>query len=183
MFDGQSQNFSPLPPDAPYPMLAAAGFGQPAVVGIPGTSWSTLAATVASRRDPALRQAARVVHNLTGGHSDLLEGDTAAAAYADMAAYAGTARALCASYGIEYYAIAATLTPSHYFTAPQEAQRAPLNDLIRASGAWEAVVDHAAIPQLQNNLDTTYYYDGSHWTTAGATIAAEALRPLLTVAV
>lgn len=162
----------------PYPYRVMSGRGIPHVVpAVNGTSWSSLQPTQTTRLGRAIAPYERCVLVMCGGTSDLTEGDTAATLLSDMEGYATSARAL----GVDYI-IATTITPSTLLDATQETRRVAANTLIKASTAWEACIDLAAIPALQNTADTTYYLDGTHWTGTGAQIAADAISPAVDTA-
>lgn len=118
-----------------------------------------------------------VVVVLTGGTSDLgSESDSAATAFADMLAVTSTWRAL----GVDQI-VAATVPPAAFVTGDEETQRLALNDLIRGAADFDAVLDLAAAPQLDDNTDATYYQgDQTHFTAAGAAVAADLLVLVLT---
>lgn len=142
-------------------------------IAISGTAWSTLDNTLTARAAP-LASYEQTVVVLVGGTSDLIEGDTAATALADLESYVATYRTLGAD-----RIIGTTVTPSSLFNAGMETQRVALNTATLASDVFDDVVDLAAIPELADNLDTDYYYDGTHWTAAGAQFAADAVAAAL----
>lgn len=73
--------------------------------------------------------------------------------------------------------IAFTITPRTIFDATQETARQSLNSMIRGdSSLYYALCDVAAIPELQDPSDATYYSDGTHLTTAGNAVVAAAVR-------
>lgn len=73
--------------------------------------------------------------------------------------------------------IASTTTPSTTFTSPQNTQLAALNAAIiaNADGAFDSVVNLAANASLDDPADTTYYWDGTHPTAAGAAVISTLL--------
>lgn len=174
VFDGQSLNIMPV--GNTYPALTMAGRGQPwSVVGIAATSFTQLATTAASRVHPLAKPYAESTLVLCGGTSDLsTEGDSAATVLSDMVAYAAAARTAGFT-----RVIALTITPSTGFSAGANTQRLTANALILASAAFDEVVDVAGHPSLDDATDVAYYSDGTHWTTAGATIAAGMVAAVL----
>ena len=72
-----------------------------------------------------------------------------------------------------------TLTPSANFTGPEEAERVAYNAaLVADPGAYglDSVVDIAAIDELTDPDDGTYFADATgHYTQAAADIIAAAL--------
>jgi lysophospholipase L1-like esterase len=143
-------------------------------VSISGTSWSTLATTAVSRADHVIKNADKTVLIMCGGTSDVLENDSAATILSDMESYANNRRAA----GVDYI-INTTITGYTSFTGPQEAVRVAANALIEASSVWDAVVDLAAVPELDDPTDVTYYSGGLHWTAAGAQVVADEIAPAL----
>lgn len=75
--------------------------------------------------------------------------------------------------------IGTTVPPYTSATGAQETQRLLLNDLIRASSRYNRVADLAAVPELQDPDDTTYYSDGTHPTAAGAALFASTILAVL----
>lgn len=179
VFDGQSMNH--IPQSGPYPAAVMDGLGVPwTISGVSGASWTTLASTVELRTHQYFKPYRNSILVLAGGSSDVSDSgdnDTGAQALADMEAYADAARAAGAN-----YIIACTVTPANIMTGDGEAQRLILNTGILASNHWEAVVDVAAHPDLDNYSDTTYYSDGAHLTAAGVTVYAGLVRPAVQAA-
>lgn len=175
VFDGQSLNNTPSAGVTSYPAQTMAGRSVPWVnAAVSGQSFTTLATTAAIRTDYLVKQADSTVLVLCGGTSDILDGDSAATVASDMAAYASARR----SAGVDRV-IATTITGNTAFTGPQESVRVAANALILADATYDAVVDLASVPELDDPADVTYYSDGLHWTTAGATAAAGAVGPVL----
>lgn len=173
MFDGQSHNTVPA---VPFPVLAMQGRPDPWVnLAIGGQSWTSLSTTQQMRAVPLWAHEQSTVI-LTGGTHDIgVEGDTAATAFADLLAYATAYRQLRAS-----VIVCATVPPAALITGGEETQRLALNDLIRSSAEFDAVLDLAAAPELDDPTDTTYYMgDQVHFTAAGAQVAADLLSPIL----
>lgn len=75
--------------------------------------------------------------------------------------------------------VASTVPGSTFYDAAAETQRLALNDLIRASAAFDAVIDLAADPRLDDGADLTYFADGVHFTAEGADVAASIAVPTL----
>lgn len=117
----------------------------------------------------------RTVVLLNGGQQDIgSENDSAATVLADMESYADTRRAAGWDYVVAY-----TVPHSTGYTGPQETVRAALNAAILTSTHWDAVVDLAAIPSMQDASNLTYFSDGTHPTAAGALVMANATIPVL----
>lgn len=173
VFDGQSLNNSPS--SASYPAQLMSGRSVPwSNVAINGTAVDALAVTAPTRRDPVLAHSASSALVFVGGQSDLVLDDSAATLLSDLESYAAAARAAGAG-----RIIMATIPPSTAYSGPQETERVAVNALIRASSAWDAVVDLASVAELSNPGDATYYADGLHWTAAGAAAAASSVGSTL----
>lgn len=180
IFDGQSLNVTPLPPDLPFPnRVMESHEGMPWWnVAISGTSWTVLSTTAATRLHPKFVGSTPNVLVLLGGQSDIMDGDSAATVLADMVAYADAARTAGAD-----HIVACTLPPAALLTAPQDVVRLAVNDLILESEDFDSVADVAVIPELQDTGDLTYFYDGSHWTAVGADLAAAVVAPVVDAAI
>lgn len=181
VFDGQSLNVVPGPvttfpyrtmryyPNVPYSLND---------VAVSGTSWTVLNANAPQRVDPLASLAPFTILNMCGGTSDLWapELNDGPTVYADMVAYANARRTA----GFDYV-IAVTIAPSTTFDATQESNRVSANSLIMAdaSNAFDAQVDFAGIPQLTDPNNTTYYFDGTHYTGPATILCAAALAPAM----
>lgn len=153
-------------------------------VSFSGKSWTALLNGTGCP-SPAAKYTELVTGNvpsiavLNGGQSDILsdapnENQTGAQAFADLLTYIAAIRAL----GVDKV-IVTTMTPMGWGTA-DPARVAEYNNLVRAGHASiDAIVDLAAVPALMNSADTTYYSDTVHYTAAGATVAADAVRPVV----
>lgn len=158
-FDGQSNTISPHYPAA-YPYVTIAHFGDvyPYVQkAIGGTSFPTRAATAAARVDPLLRQPhTRAVLFSDGGTNDLVADDqTAAQTVARALAYNTARRA--AGWGT---ILGNTVLVGSIFSEAQELRRQEYNAAIVADPAAigaDTVVDWAALPQLQDFTDETWF--------------------------
>ena len=145
-------------------------------VAVGSAAWHDLALTAVDRLFPYGGVALSTALVMNGGQSDLWDGESGAQVYAEEVAYAAAARA--AGFDV---VVAITICPGQYSEA-EEAARLEHNDLLLAdaSGGFDAVVDVAALPELADPTDLTYYDAlGIHWTEAGAQIAADALAPVL----
>lgn len=180
VFDGQSLNQFPASPNT-YPEQLMASY--PTVpyenVAVDGLSWTTLATTVTTRLNLHAKAGLTSILIMCGGTTDIAtEGDTAQATYDQMVTYANNARTA----GFDKV-IATTITDGFVFDAGEQTIRAAFNVLLLAdaSDAFDGVADlDAAMP---SRLDTTYYADGLHWTTAGAALAASTVATVLLAAV
>lgn len=174
VWDGQSRVRQPqyIPGVGMVPHLLMSGNKVPySVCAIANTAWSTLAATAATRLWPLATLNDATGLWLTGGETDLIEGDSAATIISDITSYANNARA--AGFG----PIAATTIPgagAAHFNGAAETQRIAYNSLLlaMAGGAvFEYVVDieeGGTGPMVY--FDGSPYYDGGqiHYTVAGA---------------
>lgn len=179
VFDGQSHNNIPAAPNG-MPSQLMSGRSIPwANVAVNGASWTSLLATVGSRRvyEQATLHAGQTILVMTGGTQDILDGDTGAQVYADAVAYAEAART--AGYD---YALASTIPDAlNIDDDPDQAQaRADHNGLILADAAeaFDGVIDFdTALPDVG---DTTYWdVDFVHLKPAGAGVVAALYAPLL----
>jgi hypothetical protein len=113
---------------------------------------------------------------MCGGTSDIWGGDSGATVYSDMYTYSDNAR----TYGIDLV-IACTITPNTGNSGAQETQRLDANSRIiaDASNKFDYSVAMAEDTDLDDASNTTYYYDGIHFTTLGATRAAAVVQTTL----
>lgn len=177
VFDGQSLIYAP-PTDRTWPdryMADKLYYAESFRVGIQGTTFATRATTATTRVDPLLAPTdRRVVLISDGGTSDLLADLTSSQIITAMDSYHDARRTA----GADYIAIP-TVAPASTLTAGQETQRQALNAALianpSAAGADE-VVDLTGIAALQNPADTTYYYDGLHYTAVAAALVADRWR-------
>lgn len=169
VFDGQSFCHVPLP-TLPQIVTALLKPHSWAVVGISSTTYATRTATAASRTDRHVVNGSRQVLVDIGGQSDLLGGLTAAQILSAAESYADGRRTA----GFDLI-VGCTVPPIQQttgvwgtYTAAMETQRVAYNPLLKASSHFDAVADIAAIVQLADPSDTTYFSDGLHPTLAGA---------------
>lgn len=114
---------------------------------------------------------------LIGGTSDIFwEADLGPKVYADAGAYAAALRAR----GYDWVMMT-TITPTTSWFGSMTSRWAIANALINADAShyFDAVVDLASTPPLDDPGDTTYYSDGLHWSVAGVDAAAAILYPHL----
>ena len=178
VFDGQSLSIlGRFPSKVMTAMDAATGLSLwSRNVAVGSAAWHDLALTAVDRLFPYGSVALSTALVMNGGQSDLWDGESGAQVYAEEVAYAAAARA--AGFDV---VVAITICPGQYSEA-EEAARLEHNDLLLAdaSGGFDAVVDVAALPELADPTDLTYYDAlGIHWTEAGAQIAADAVAPVL----
>jgi len=183
VFDGQSHNVVPDPPDN-YPTLMCAdlGFVTPLVPAVAGAPWLLLgtAERMARKVTPYAHAGLTTFYIMEGGQGDLdsLFGSaTGATTYARMVAMADIAAG--AGYS---FLIGCTIPPSASLTAGEETQRLAYNVLILANGddTFDAIVDLDATA-LGDNTDETYYDpDHIHWNAVGAQLAADTVGPAVT---
>lgn len=183
VWDGQSHNWVPGPgqwfPGRSVPVQVMDGSDVPwQIIAINGTSWGTLATTVATRRNPQVRSTGTDVLVMLGGQSDVLQdAQTGAQAYARACSYRDSARV--AGFGEVIGCTMPDIGPILGVTPTQHQALLDHNTLMRAdSGSWDAVADLYAV--LPDALDTDLFQiDQLHLTTAGAALAADVLRPLV----
>lgn len=166
MFDGQSLQYASSNPVVHQIPLLLPGLSN-AATAIVGTTYAQRASTIADRVYRQVVNGDPTIMVDLAGQSDLATSVSAASLLATVEAQADAVRAA----GFAAYVIC-TVPPSTLYTAPQEAQRLLYNAALRTSAKFEAVGDLAAISELGNPADTTYYSDGLHFTVAGATLAA-----------
>lgn len=184
IFDGQSHNLVPTLDGIlgqPYPWHLTRGRSAPwGVVAVSGQSWTTLLTTIESRLYPTLGRATTTVLLMSGGTTDVNDGDTAAQVYADHVAYADLARANGAT-----KIIACTLIGSTTFTAGEDVVRQDFNTLLRADAdaAFDGVadVDAALVAAYGASYwtDTDVLWDGTHMLGASAQTYAAAVAAVL----
>ena len=164
--DGQSLQYAssnPVVHQVPG-LLPGLSYAATAVVG---TTYAQRAPTIADRVYRQVINGNPAILVDLAGQSDLATDVTAPTLLATVEAQADACRAA----GFAAY-VACTIPPSTAYTAPQEAQRVAYNTALRSSTHVDAVADIAAIPQLANAADTTYYSDGLHFTVAAVTLVA-----------
>lgn len=118
----------------------------------------------------AYRQAGRPnIVIVLEGTNDLGMLQDATAVYDNLVAYCNARRAA------GFKVVIGTIPPSVFFNGVQETRRQTVNTNLRANWATfaDALADFAADSRLSNNLNSTYYTDGTHWTQAGCQAAAE----------
>lgn len=188
IFDGQSHNNVPTLGGIlgqPYPWHLTrtkhGGLYAPwGSVAISGSSWTTLLTTITSRLYPALGRATTTVLIMSGGTSDVNEGDTASQVYADHVTYADLARANGAT-----KIIACTLIGSTTFTAGENTVRQDFNALLLADadGAFDGVADPDAAFVTEYGAgywsNTTVLWDGTHMDGASAAVYAGSVAQAL----
>ncbi len=103
---------------------------------------------------------------ILGGTNDLNAARTAVQIYADLKTEWQNARA------DKFKVIAFTVLPSTSFTAGEEAERIILNNLIANDSTY---YDYLIRPEVffTDATDTTYFSDGTHLTTTGASLLAD----------
>ena len=190
LFDGQSLNYSPLG-GFTYPQQTMTGVDLPWWnIGTSGKSWTRLftgdavVPPLAVRLAPHLESGQPVVMVLNGGQSDVLprESQSGAGAFADLITYTTAAKAA----GVDYVIVTTMgpIQPGSYGWGDVNPQIADYNALVRAGHAtFDAVIDLAAVPGLMDPSDVSAYDDGVHYSTGGAALAADAVRPAIEAAV
>lgn len=173
-FDGQSFIYSPGNGRSIAALVMDQYPGTGSVVGISGTTYATRAADAAARSWWSFRNSSYPILIDIGGQSDIFASMTAAQVLTAMEDYHADARDAGAQ-----FTVVSTVPASLSYTAPQDAERQALNELILASTAWDAVADLDAIPESQDPSNATYYSDGLHPTAALAALFAGAIVAVL----
>lgn len=190
VFDGDSLTQSSPVDFTKYPPQAYSALGSPGTaynVAVGGRTIVTMAANASASVDSkyvAGRQLQVVV--IWGGTNDIATGATAADTYANIKAYCEARKAL------GWRVIALSMLPRIEGGATTETKRQALNALLRAdfpttvatnilSGAsWaDLLVDvgnDSTVGQAGQNLNTTYYEDGTHMMAAGYGIIARYVK-------
>ena len=75
--------------------------------------------------------------------------------------------------------VAVTVPDATMFTSAANRERAALNDMIRWSTVADAVADIAALAEMQDATNKTYFGDGIHITSATTTL----IEPVVTAAI
>jgi hypothetical protein len=127
-------------------------------------------------------KAERVIVCMCGGTTDYTPGVNRSGpnCYADQVTVANLARAAAPAGVVKV--IGSTTHPASSITGTNETDRTTGNALVvaNASGAFDAVVDYAADPRLDDPFDTTYYQsDNTHETAAGAAVMVNLIDPLI----
>ncbi len=166
LFAGQSLNLVPEYGNVlgnPYPFWAMGGNRQypwlASPLAVTGASWETLLTQVDANLYPLLNHAGQTIMCMCGGTADVNAAASGATIYSRMKSYADGAVAN----GCDYV-IATTITPSSSFTVGENTARSDANTLLLANGdaSFDAVVDFANDPALDDNTDVTHYFDGTH---------------------
>ena len=184
LFDGQSLNYAPNNPlggvnDYRHQLMVSfphVTWQKDKNVGSSGVSWTTLATTAYRRLFPYCNTGLTNILIMCGGTSDIWDGDSGATVYSDMYTYSDNAR----TYGIDLV-IACTITPNTVNSGAQETQRLDANSRIIAdvSNKFDYSVAMAEDTDLDDASNLTYYGDGTHFTTLGATRAAAVVQTTL----
>lgn len=180
IFEGQSLNLQPSA-GTPYPQaLIALYTDKPAynVVAIGGVSMTTLYRTAPTRCWALGKGGTNPILIITGGSSDIYgEEDTGATVYSDMGLHSVGFKAANASGKV----ICCTITKSTVMTSTELTNRTNANTLIKADAShyFDQVVDIDAVTELTDPTNTTYFSDGTHYTTAGAAKHAAAVKTKL----
>jgi hypothetical protein len=177
VFDGQSLN-------------RVGGYPSKCQLGLPYTSFFTTARSGHSMTALALDFATRTAQHakigsvnvlvITGGQTDLTDGDSAAqvrtdkAAYADLAYAAGFDHVVCTT-------IPCAKIPD-YYSSGQNTIRGTFNSALVStgvsSGDFDAVADIASATGM-GTWSGTYFDDSVHWNATGAQSAADVVKATL----
>jgi hypothetical protein len=176
VFDGQSNSLSPTPEEAYPAKLMATRWPTRAPLAVnravAGSSYDERIGWAPEQTDAwlvTLRQPCGVLIQ-EGGPADLLADESAYTVIDANRRYTAARRQA----GFDVI-IGATVPPSIFYTAAQDAQRRLYNELLRIH--WRDIgldhlVDVATMPELQDPTNTYWYSDGAHFTDAGSTAVA-----------
>lgn len=182
---GQSLNAQPVGSSSFANQLAArfAGLARVVDTSQAGIAWLQWARTDWGHRiQVPLATGARVIVCMCGGTTDYstTANRTGAQCYADQVTVSAAVKAARAAGVVKV--IGSTTHPSTTLTGSNETNRAAGNVLVLAdaSTAFDAIVDYAVAPELDDPTDTTYYQgDGTHETAAGAAVMVDLVDPLI----
>jgi hypothetical protein len=176
MFDGQSLNNTPDPPDN-YPFILSAALGATYEnKAISAASWGQLRRSAARRTMPYANAGVTTVYLQLGGTLDIMLAASGAETYNRMVEVAQAATT--AGYD---YVIGGTITPSDVMLVDdREARRLAANAALiaDASNAFDAVIDFAGTAGL-DDYASIYYSDALHWSADGAALAAATAEPII----
>lgn len=179
IFDGDSLTASATGGGTPYPSHVALELvnAMPINVGVGGQSLVDMNADAATEVDTKFASEVTSVVCAWGGTNDLTlvtdpDGPTI---YGRYTTYCNARR----SAGFDV--VAFTLTPRTGLTTSRQTALDYFNTQVRANWATFAdrLLDVAAIPELDDATDATYYADGLHQTDAGREVIAQALLTVL----
>ncbi|MGQ0832564.1 MAG: hypothetical protein ACT4OV_12895 [Microthrixaceae bacterium] len=178
VFDGQSLNNLPEPPES-FPSLVMAALRTPGrSVAVSTLSWTNLALTADRRLFPQAALAERTILVMQGGQADLAgEHDSGRELYDQEVAYAEAAR----SAGFDII-VGTTIPPARLlFSGTAHTERVIANELLLADplGAFDAVVDLAGDPRLADPKGPAFAADGVHFSATGARVAADLIGPVV----
>lgn len=174
IFDGQSLNGIPISPGSvnayPPKMMSTRPNGVFVQPWLGGHAWAQLDDSFAERCAAYCRMSPITFYIMVGGTTDYGVGAAGATVYANEGIMANLAKAS----NPNIIVINTTTTPSVAISGTNETNRVAGNalTLADASNYFNAVVDLATKPELDDPNDTTYYSDGTHWKIAGCTAAA-----------
>jgi hypothetical protein len=184
IFDGQSLNGIPAAPGSlfAYPRVVMAA--RPAGVFVEpwqgGYAWNTLDGIWAERCAAYCSMASTVIYVGVGGTTDYSLGRSGTNTVNSQISIADKVRAINPAALV----IATTTTPSANITANEgsvqsNTKRLAGNTILTTStslvvngGDFDAVVDLANHADLNDETDTGFYSDGTHWNPAGCAVAA-----------
>ncbi len=173
-FDGQSLNYAPQNPlggvnDYPHQLMASFPKTAYRQVAASGVSWNNLQSTRWRRVIPYANSGLTNILVMTGGTTDYAEGTSGLGVYDLMGDYAGVCRT--AGYDI---VICCTTTPAISIAGANETNRLDGNSRVLAdvSNYFDYEVAMSEHANLDDYSDPIYYGDSTHFTTAGATVAA-----------
>lgn len=138
-------------------------------VAVAGQTTTQMLANGSTQVDSLFASGKENIVTVLEGTNDLGMLQDATAVYDNLVAYCNARRAA------GFKVVIGTIPPSSFFSGTQETRRQTVNTNLRANWATfaDALADFAADSRLSNNLNSTYYTDGTHWTQAGCQAAAE----------
>lgn len=187
-----TEGFGLIPPDATYPNQVAALMGDRYTAlnySVGGQTMATMATDAATQIDPLYYPPQRQVVIAWGGTNDLYFGASAATTYARIVAYATARKA--AGWRVILLTIlprSNSGTPAGFEVARQAVNASLLADFPAATGeagittgaAYADYLVHVGgdsmIGDAGDELNTTYYLDKVHLTSAGYAIVADYVK-------
>jgi hypothetical protein len=177
VFDGQSNSLSPTPDQSYAAKLMRMRWPDRmqhwALLAVGGTSFDQRAGWAPDRTDPEIARLGQPCAVLIqeGGPTDFADDLTAEQVLEANQRYTQGRRAA----GFDVI-VGATTPPLGWITTAQDAQRRAYNDLLRKywrQVGLDALVDVAALPQLQDVKDERWFSDTTHFTDEASSVVAD----------
>lgn len=166
-WDGQSLQTTPDSTTNLQSKVQALQSSHGVVTAIVGTTWATRAVDAALRVDVLLESVTGPKILVDLGAQQELIGDQTASAILTAAESYWTARQAAG-----FTVVALTVPNSTFYTGQRAVEWAALNTNMRLSSVPDAICDIAALPEMQDASDTTYFPDGLHLSTTATTLLA-----------